>query len=535
MKTILPGLALAATVLISTQVPAQTGLPFAMVDTGQTKCYGTRGGASWSCPDEGEDQYGQDAHYTKNPPKYQDNGDGTVTDVVTGLMWEKDFQANVQWSAAPAMAKRANTGGHTDWRVPTIKEMYSLMKFNGATGKMGNMTSTPRDAKPYMDTKVFEFEYPTDRGAKARNANRFIDAQYVTSTAYVGTTMGGSPTFFGVNFADGRIKGYPQRPKGRSSGYYLRLVRGNPAYGKNDFVEAGNDIVLDKATGLEWMQLDTGHPDLKATIASTKKGDGQLDWEEALAYCEIASIGGKDDWRLPNAKELQAILDYTRAPQTTKTAAIDPIFYATEITDERGRPNYAGYWTSTTHLDGRYPGTDAIVVYFGEALGAFKTPGGGSMGSGMERRHQNMSGPRGARDHPMGGGGMMPPPHMGEGPGGHMGGPGMRPPPHMMGQRGGPMGAPPGGMQGGMNGGGGMPTASTDKKDIQDVHGAGAQRSDPKVGSITNTLSGAMARKATCAVSTTMCAACGTRVRPKDYHQRLRIFSFAFAHNDPNI
>ncbi|MEG3618646.1 DUF1566 domain-containing protein [Magnetovibrio sp. PR-2] len=490
MKTVLAGLALFAAAGVCTPSLAQSGLTFPMVDTGQTKCYGTRGGASWSCPKAGEDQFGQDANYTKNPPKYQDNADGTVTDLVTGLMWEKDFQANVEWSSAPSMARRANTGGHNDWRVPTIKELYSLMRFDGATGNMGNMTSTPSDAKPYMDTKVFNFEYPTDRGAKANNANRFIDAQYVTSTAYVGTTMGGSPTFFGVNFADGRIKGYPQRPMMRSGGYYLRLVRGNPAFGQNDFVEAGHDIVLDKATGLEWMQLDTGHPDLKSSVSGTKKGDGQLDWVESLAYCETASYGGKSDWRLPNAKELQAILDYTRAPQTTRTAAIDPIFYTTEITDETGKPNFAGYWTSTTHLDGRYPGTDAIVVYFGEALGAFKSPGGGQMGGSMpERRQQNMSGPRGNQGPPPmgGGGGMMPPPHM-MGPGGQGG---MMPPPHMMGQQGGPQGDMQGGPRGGPGsmsrprmGGGSGPSGSADKEDFQDVHGAGAQRSDPKVGSV---------------------------------------------------
>ena len=40
-------------------------------------------------------------------------------------------------------------------------------------------------------------------------------------------------------------------------------------------------------------------------------------WEQALSYCENLSLGGRDDWRLPTAKELQSIVDYSRSPITT--------------------------------------------------------------------------------------------------------------------------------------------------------------------------------------------------------------------------
>jgi len=46
--------------------------------------------------------------------------------------------------------------------------------------------------------------------------------------------------------------------------------------------------------------------------------DGQMrDWESALSYAENLELGGFDNWRLPNAKELQSVLDYTRSPQST--------------------------------------------------------------------------------------------------------------------------------------------------------------------------------------------------------------------------
>jgi hypothetical protein len=51
---------------------------------------------------------------------------------------------------------------------------------------------------------------------------------------------------FGVNFADGRIKGYPAgsaRPGRPSKGYYVFYVRGNTEYGKNDFHDNGDGSV----------------------------------------------------------------------------------------------------------------------------------------------------------------------------------------------------------------------------------------------------------------------------------------------------
>ena len=58
-----------------------------------------------------------------------------------------------------------------------------------------------------------------------------------------------------------------------------------------------------------------------------------MNWEDALAYAEDLDLAGYRDWRLPNAKELQSIVDYTRSPDTTSSAAIDPLFSASAITN----------------------------------------------------------------------------------------------------------------------------------------------------------------------------------------------------------
>ena len=79
----------------------------------------------------GDVYYGQDADYSGNQPAYTDNGDGTVTDEVTGLMWEVNMGEKMTFANAFDKAADSKLGGHTDWRVPTIKELYSLILFSG--------------------------------------------------------------------------------------------------------------------------------------------------------------------------------------------------------------------------------------------------------------------------------------------------------------------------------------------------------------------------------------------------------------------
>ena len=131
------------------------------------------------------------------------------------------------------------------------------------------------------------------------------------------------------------------------------MVRGG-AYGINDFVDNGDGTVTDNSSGMTWQQTDSG------------KG---MNWEAALSHCENLSLAGKDDWRLPNAKELQYIVDYERSPDTTASAAIDPVFSSSSITNEAGQKDYPFYWTSTTHLKSNGIGDYAAYIGFGRCIG----------------------------------------------------------------------------------------------------------------------------------------------------------------------
>lgn len=94
---------------------------------------------------------------------------------------------------------------------------------------------------------------------------------------------------------------------------------------------------------------------------------------EALAYCSTLDLAGARDWRLPDAKELHSIVDYTRIP------AIDPAF---SLSDPR-----AYLWSSTTHLEGAPPGDHeprpfdragqlAVYAAIGPAMGKMEVPPG---------------------------------------------------------------------------------------------------------------------------------------------------------------
>ena len=318
-------------------------LTYPIVDTGVTDSYSNV--AIIDMPTQGNPFYGQDSNYNGNEPSYTDNEDGTITDNVTGLMWQQDMGEKMTWDDAITYAQTCNLGGYDDWRVPSIKTLYSLIQYTGTSG--GEVAG---------ETQFIDTDYFIQPIGDTTIGEREIDAQTWSSTVYVGTTMNGQETIFGVNFIDGRIKGYSKYKAATKSAntMYIRLVRGNTEYGENNYIDNGDGTITDLATGLMWQQNDSAQG---------------LDWENALSYAENLNLAGYDDWKLPNAKELQSIVDYTRSPSTTDSAAIDPLFTVTSILDMNGNKQFPYFWTSTTHLDGVNPYSSAVYIAFGYAQG----------------------------------------------------------------------------------------------------------------------------------------------------------------------
>jgi formylglycine-generating enzyme required for sulfatase activity len=212
--------------------------------------------------------FGEDSDYSINPPSYTDHADGTVTDNVTGLMWQKEDDDTARtWDDAISYCNALTLASYTDWRSPTVYEL------------MGIVSSDTYD--PPIDTTNFP-------GTDASGYWSSLETESDVSLAW-NIIFNNGAVLFSTKSSDG----------------YVRCVRGQKhSFGK--FMVNNDGTVTDNMTGLIW-QRDHG---------------GQKTWEGAISYCEEQLLlGGYEDWRLPSRNELNSIIDYdTYDPAIDATA-----------------------------------------------------------------------------------------------------------------------------------------------------------------------------------------------------------------------
>lgn len=343
-------------ILLSAQAASVTEVQFVVTDAMQTKCYDNQGNVI-DAPKPGEPFYGQDAQHQGIPPSYTDNGDGTVTDNNTGLMWQQTPPADkMTYDQAKAYVESLELGGYTDWRLPTIKESFSLANMDGSL----NVKDLSK-AVPYIDTEYFGFTY--DQGKP-------YTGSYWTSTVCKMPAENDYEKMeknYGFNWADGHMKSYGDgyaidgTQSGSSIPAGVRAVRGEEGvYGVNDFVDNGDGTVTDRAAGFMWSQRDSGavNDDGSPRAESDNNFGLGRTWVDTLAWVEKMNrinYLGHNDWRLPDAKELQSIVEYGKI----ELPAVDPDVF------KLSRPD-CYMWTSTTCGD--FPDL-ALYVVFGKAYG----------------------------------------------------------------------------------------------------------------------------------------------------------------------
>lgn len=220
-------------------------------DTGQSKDYTST--------------YGEDADYHINNPFYFLNGDGTLTDTVTSMMWQQADGGEMTFENAQLYCDTLTLGGYTDWRLPNCHELFSIFNHD--------------NANPALDTIYFTktmAEYWWSHQLQANDTNKI----WVTNKG-------------------GGVGNHPKNETlsaGGTKRFHVRAVRDAvvPLQLQNHFINNGNGTTTDLATDLTWQQIP--YPD-------------SITWEQALTLADTLTFAGSTDWRLPNIKELQSIND----------------------------------------------------------------------------------------------------------------------------------------------------------------------------------------------------------------------------------
>jgi len=102
--------------------------------TGQIACYGYVGEQDWVEVPCGSAEYpGQDGFCQAgcgSAGRFTDNGDGTVTDHCTGLMWQKETApGEYTWQEALEYCENLSLAGHRNWRLPNVRELESIVDY----------------------------------------------------------------------------------------------------------------------------------------------------------------------------------------------------------------------------------------------------------------------------------------------------------------------------------------------------------------------------------------------------------------------
>ncbi len=315
----------------STLTAACTGAPTSYVWTGGT-CAGTSSGTCTVTPSAttiytvaGVNAGGTGSAasgtvtVTSTPPvpggkTYADNGDGTVTDPTTGLVWMRCAMGQTwtgstcsgtatayTWDQAVALTNKATFAGKSDWRLPNIRELQTIV--DRAMVKRPTLDTT---AFPNAPVSVFwsgSTYLPNPGGAWIVDFyNGFNNANYKTDTNVV------------------------------------RLVRSGQSFGlldiarpSADYVDHGDGTATHSPTSLIWQRCAVGQTWTGGTCAGAASA---VTWDDAMRL--NSGLGGKTDWRLPTEDELLSLVDYSKSLPAINSALF---------------PNVpqAGFWSGSSY------------------------------------------------------------------------------------------------------------------------------------------------------------------------------------------
>ena len=236
-------------------------------------------------------------------PAFQDNGDGTVTDSVAGLVWQQADDGNFRtWQDALEYCENLElpeSGGYTDWRLPNARELGSILSRSRYNPAIDPVFVCPGGSRHY-NTASTSASSPSNAWYIDFVNGQMYDHLSKQSQYYVRCVRCGLPSAGDYQLPDTGIhKSYDgtQEVPGPEVGqpFYGQDAQYDgpqPAYRGND-----DGTVTDLNISLTWQQSDDG---------TTRT------WQEACDYCDTLTFpaGGHSDWRIPDDHELISIVDY---------------------------------------------------------------------------------------------------------------------------------------------------------------------------------------------------------------------------------
>jgi hypothetical protein len=248
-----------------------------------------------------------DAPPAPNLESYTNNGNGTVTDDVTGLMWQQTPAGDAgayptfSWAAAPGYCASLALASHQDWRLPTLIELLSIVD-DAVNGPSINTTYFP-------GTPSTSFWSSTPTAASSGTGSWSVDFSYGEPN------ISAPVNAFAVRCVRGGASPFASSPGPAPPGRYTTTGSGAAT------------TVYDTKTGLTWLQ--TVPASMYTSGLASTAGTAQN-------YCATLGVGGTG-WRLPTVRELATLVDYS---QTGAAAAmIDAAYFPSTP---------SGYFWSTT-------------------------------------------------------------------------------------------------------------------------------------------------------------------------------------------
>ena len=248
-----------------------------------------------------------------------------VYDTASGLIWEvktddgsiRDRDYVYDFSDAQAVyiagLNAADFGGLTGWRLPTVRELMTLVH---------------RDRMdPASDSAYFPLTAADG---------------YWTSTANSVYTY----EAWQVDFATGAVGS-----ENKTVTYRVRAVYGTKR-SQHGFVDNSDGTVTDTKTGLMWQQSDSG---------------SAVNWNAAIYECETATLAGFEDWRLPTVNELQTLANYTLSGPAADTAFLPSTISGAYASSTSNADDGAQAW-AVDFSDGSVAGSDKTGGFYVRAV-----------------------------------------------------------------------------------------------------------------------------------------------------------------------